>query len=891
MKMPSYPRKYCYFSCPLSKNLRYTPFAAALAALLVLSGGCSTKKNTVVHRAFHNLTSHFNGYFYAKESVKEGLGKIEQNYQDDYSKLLPVFIYPDSKQAQTVYGDMDKAIKKASLVIQRHCITDKKGKEIPGANKWIDDNYMVIGKSHFYKRDFFSALESFDYVSRAYKNMPARFNGMLWQVRTYNELGSLSMSEPILASLKEDNQFPKNLQKELAAISADFYIKSGSYEPAIKELTKAVTLTKKKKARTRYTYILAQLYEMTGDKKKASQYYGLVIGLNPASYDMTFNARISRARLYDATAGDSKDIKKELQKMLKDDKNIEYFDQVYYALAEIAEKEKDMKEAVKLLNLSVRSSVTNTGQKARSFLKLADISFTKADYKNAQAYYDSTVAFLPKDHPEYNIINTKKQSLTALVQHINTITAEDSLQKMARMSEKDRDALIAETIKRYEAEEKRKEEEKLNQQQNNNLFNNDQQSTTVFANTNSWYFYNPSTVSFGIADFNKKWGNRKLEDNWRRSAKEVVLGSNPEDGGTKEDTTGGGTTAVVVNKISNKKTKEYYLQNVPLTPEAMKASNDRIVEAYYSLGSVYKEQLADNKRSAESFEEMMKRYEENKYKLQVYYQLYRLNLAMKDNEKANYYKNIFLTKYPDSEYAKIIRNPEAAKDALANRNKVEQFYTETFEKYKKGEYADVIARGNYADSAFGKNELASRFAILRAMSIGRTQDVKAYESALTQIIIKYPKDEVKDQAQYLLDVLNKKGEAAKPDSLMGPYQFDKDADHMWVIIIPNGKGNINKFKIALSDLNGKFFSTSDLKIESMLMDNDKQLVTVKNFAGTAKAMDYYNFVRDYKDVYKDLTPDDGGYQRFIISSQNFSTFYKEKKVNEYMAFFKDNFLK
>ncbi len=510
----------------MKNNALYIVKIVLFVVLIFLVDACKTTKNTVMHRGWHNMNARYNGFYYSRENMKETVKRLEKVNKDDYSKPIPLFVYPDNTSAKSYYGDFDKTIKKSSTVIQRHAIVNKRTKEeIPNACKWIDENYVLIGKAHLYKRDFFSALEAFEYVSKKYPNPEAKYSGMLWMVRTNNEIGSLSSSELIVDELRNAKDFPTDriYTKELALVTADFHIKRADYSPAIKSLTKGITLTKKKKEKARYIYVLAQLYELTGDKAKASQYYSMVPGLHP-SYDMVFNAQMKRASLIDVNSADIKVVKKQLQRMLKDIKNVEFKDQIYYALAEIAYKENDVPLSMTYLNSSIQTSVSNNTQKALSYLKRADIYFDKLDYKRAQSNYDSTITFLPKDYPDYALIDAKKKSLTSLVVNLNTITLEDSLQRMAKMSEKDRNDVIDKMIAKIEEEEKRKEEERqnqLNELQNQNL----NPTTTVVNNTpasNTWYFYNQTTVSFGIGEFTKKWGQRKLEDNWRRSEKDQI---------------------------------------------------------------------------------------------------------------------------------------------------------------------------------------------------------------------------------------------------------------------------------------------------------------------------------------------------------------------------------
>ncbi|MES2592993.1 MAG: tetratricopeptide repeat protein [Bacteroidota bacterium] len=879
---------------------------------LLFVTSCTNKKNTAMHRGWHNMNARYNGYFYSRENIKESVKKVEKSNKDDFTKLLPLFIYTDNINAKNYYSDFDKTIKKSSVVIQRHAIINPKTKEeIPNACRWIDENYMLIGQSHFYKRDFFSALEMFEYVSKKYPNPEAKYGAMLWMIRTNNEIGSFSKTEAVFDEIRSAEDFPQDkfYQRELAAVTADYNIKKNDYPRAIVQLEKAIELTRKKMVKARYTFVLAQLYEKLGDNSKASKYYETIPAMHP-NYDMEFTARINHAKLYDAQSGDTKVIKRQLMRMLKDAKNLEFRDQIYYALAEIAYKEKDIPLAFTYLDNSIKESVSNNTQKALSYLKRADIHFEKMNYKPASANYDSTIAFLPKDYPDYNIIESKKKSLDALVLNLNIISLEDSLQQMAKMPEKDRNEAVEKMISKIEEEELAKKEEQLNQAKNPDPIPQNQTTTTAQTQTgNAWYFYNPSTVSFGVGEFNKKWGGRKLEDNWRRSEKSqemVTTVEKEEEEGGVDSVANAEANVLAENKEEPnvKKDKNYYLKKIPLTPEALAKSNGRILEAYYNVGSIYKEQLFNNVKSVETFEEMLKRYpDNNKYKLPSYYHLYRTYLSMNNAAKAEYYKGILLRDFPDSEYAKIIKDPEYAKDVMASRSQVEQFYAETYQLYSEGKYTEALAKCEKASRSYSKSYLMPQFDFVKALCIGRTQDLNAFEKALTQVVIKYPKEPVKEKAQEMIDAIKKQRTlpAAVVDTTHNTaapvladtttakpkFIFKEGGEYYWVTAVVNGKGDIAKFKTKLSDINDESFGMEELNISTVFLDLVHQLVSVKSFDGKEEAMKYYNFFKDNKDAFADLEP--GTFQSFIISSENYTVFYKDKNIQEYQQFFTQNY--
>jgi tetratricopeptide (TPR) repeat protein len=866
------------------KKTLYIPF---LIAALLIGQSCSQEKNTLVNRTFHNLTAHYNGYFWARENIKEGVDKIQRSTPDDFGKLIPLFVYGDEKTVKSNISYFDKAIEKESRVIKFHSMLIK-GKEYC---KWIDENYLVMGQAHFYKKDYFAAIEVFEYIVRQYPNSQTRYQALMWLIRTYNAQLSVINTQATIDLLENDKNFPKKFAGEFASLQAEYYLMMENYEKAEQQLRKAIPLTKAKKQKARFLYVLAQIEEMKGNTKLAAQYYKQCAELHPP-YDMYFNSKIKRAMTV-SSGSDAASVRKELRKMLKDEKNLEFRDQIYYALAEMDIKDKDTTSALKKLRLSTYTSAQNTRQRGMSFLREADIYFQRTEYKTAQAYYDSAVSFLPKDFKDYEVIVNKKNSLTGLVKNINIISREDSLLAVGAMDSVKRNALIKKIIDDVIAEEKRKEQEKQDQNDPNSPnFVSPNTNNNTFGNNNApgaWYYYNPGSISSGFSDFAKKWGARQLEDNWRRSNKEVVVPQENEPVTNIKDTTG------KKNTVADNHKPEYYLKNVPIRPEDREISKGKIIEAYNNLGGIYKEQLHNYDRSIESFEALNRLYPGNKYEVQAYYQLYRLYLLKNNKQKADYYAKIITTKYPDTEFAQIILHPEKVQESIANRNKAEQFYNETYNTYVNGKYTDALAMTNQADSLYGTTDLMPKFALLKAYCIGRTQTITEYQHALEKIIIKYPKDPAKQKAQDLLDQLKRfrsssdTTKMSKTDTIRQLFTPDLAGEHYVMIILPNKKLNANEFKVRLSTFNGEYFSLANLSIFSSLLGMDYQVFTIRSFENSVKAMDYYQLIVSDQKVFKDIDPKAASVT--VITPDNYGTLIREKKREEYLKFFRENYLR
>lgn len=872
-------------------TIRKISFSACILILLMLWNGCTTQKNTWLTRKFHTTCAHYNGWFWGNLSYEEGLKKLISNHKDDYTDILPVYVYAESAEAQSIFTEMDRAIKKASTMIENHTITDKGKHEVPDAVKWIKYCYMLMAKAKLYKNEYLSSIDALEYSQRMYKKTDVKYEAMIWDARAYNQIGSVSKSEELIDYLKSNSKVPKKLIPQVDAVIADYYSRTGQWEEVEKWLEKAVKVEKKKKTKARYYFILAQLAQKDGELNKAFTYYSLVLKMHPY-FDLQFAATINRALLYLGGEKGNEEIKKQLTKMLKPTMYIDNRDQIYYALAQIALKEGDNKLAVKYLNKSVRASTTNPRQKAYSFLCLANLNFDWEEYVRSKKYFDSTLISLPKTFKGRDSIVQKQANLQRLVHCLDVITLQDSLQRLAKMDPKARDKYLDSVIsgmKQAEEDKKRQEEEAKQIATNNNP-----NSNAIVAN-GKWYFYNPGAMQQGLNEFNTKWGNRPIEDNWRRKNKVPDATQLTTSGGdnVKKDSTGatakGKNTKGAKDSLSNKYSKTYYTKNLPFTDAKMKASTDSLIDAYYNAGDIYKEYLHNYKKSYVDFEELLSRFPDNKYKLIVYYQLYIMYKMVGNTERSNYYKNILLNKYPDTEYAKLILNPEKYRQEVeANKQRMIEFYSSTLQAFHKDNYAQVMINCKQADSLYSRSEYMPKFAYLEAVATGASEGLDAYKNALSRVVVLYPKDSVKILAQSMLDYLNRKKDIPPTPVKDTTVHYSNAADsvYYWVMLIDNKESpKLNDFRMSLSDMNSKTFSQDNLQMDAVFLNPNQQLIILRKFTSTDRAKNYYMFVNANSDLFKAFSPT--AYQTFYISNPNFRNLVNHKRADEYLKFFKD----
>jgi len=869
---------------------------------LILVAGCSAEKNTSLSRNYHGITSHYNIYFNGYESFIRGVEKCENAFVDDYSKILSLFTYVDENIARQIAPEMDQAIQKTYKIITLHSITAKPEVETdemtdeerafynqPEYNRWVDDSYLLMAKAQFYKHDYYIALNTLKLLISEALDEETRMEAYIWLARTNVELEEYKEAERILTFIADEKPLKKKMAVEYHATYAHYFLKKEEYERAIPHLTLAVDKVSRKENKQRYTFVLAQLHEETGDFGVASDLYKDVIRMNPP-YEMTFNARINKAGSFDVTRGDSEEIKKDLKKLLRDKKNIDYQDQIYYAYGKIAFKENNIEEAIDYYKKSAVSSISNTFQKGQSYLEIADIYFNQLDYQLAQAYYDSAVAFLQQDFPNLDQIRTKSQNLTELVKYINIVELEDSLQMVAGLSDQEKFSLIDRIIRELNEKERLEREEQTEQQYNTmNYYENERRFRNDIQREGKWYFYNPSALSFGRNEFRLKWGERRLEDNWRRANKSTI----------SFDAYPGNSNQQIPDSTENNqdasdlKSREYYLKGLPVNDSLLKISDTKITDALYNIGRIYRDDFNDFTRSIGTYENLNNRYPGNEYQLSSYYYLYELNENLPDRQRENHYKNLILSQYPESEYAKILTDPAYFDKLKAEEGKVVTLYEETYRIYLNKNYEEVIGRCDYADSVYAGDELVPKFRLLKALSIGRTRDIRAYKNALTELSEAFPNSEETETANEIiaflertLPVLKEEEEIVEAQEI---YAYNDSAVHYYLLVVNRFEVNVNQLIFNIINYNLDHYDGVDLETTGEMLNDTLNIITVKPFLALSEGQDYSEKIILDESVINELQQ--GGYYSLIISDENFATLKKDKSVSKYDKFFKMKYLR
>ncbi len=871
---------------------------------LLLLSGCSTKKNTLIRRTYHNLTSHYNIYFNGEASVKDGETQLRTQVKDDYTKVLPVYNYGTSQNGMALNSTMDRALEKTSICVQKHSMKFGSRERV----KWIDDAYLVMGKAHFYKHDYIPAKRTFDFVANEFYYNDIAHVANLWLVKTYIQTEEYPKAVAIIEQLQAKtaglSKPPKELQRNLDLTIADYFIAVKDYNNAVKYLKNGILLNNDRDLRTRAMFVLGQIYMYQGDSDRATAQFKKVIKRNPV-HEMAFESKMNMAKV--GTADNAAELYKMMNKMLRDPNNEEYRDRIYYAMAELALREGDENKSIDYLRKSVGAFKDNKIQRVLSSLKAASMLFEKNQYELAQAYYDTAVTDMDRDYEGYDSIMNISQTLNELVMYASVVHDQDSLMRVAAMDSASRNALIdriiAQVIEQEQIEQQRREYEEQLALMGSAVIDDQIKSEPISATTgSSWYFYNQVSVSKGITEFTRKWGMRKNGDNWRISDQRSLAAALSGDGNSADPTSTGNSSAQdsLTANLTNHD-RGYYLQDLPFTPEQKEVADSLIADGLYHLGFLYMDRLSDLTRSIESYEQLDTRYPNNTKELPTWYALYKMHNDLNHDEQALVYKGKIFDKYPNSSYAEFINDPAYFEKVQAQEREASDFYSKTYEAFDQGQYYRVKMNTERAMQLYQSDTaFMPRFAFLHAVAEGRLVSVDTMAFALYNLVRTYPNSSITPYARRVLEDVNEEyhlglvlteidnGEMGdKPEVKKDPpYTYEPNIEHFVMIVCETQSVRVDPLMVRISDFNRREHRTQAFNIKSVLLDDTHSIITIGGFDNQNKAADYITSTQLSDYVFGGI--DKAKYKIIPISIKNYPVFYQSKDMEEYSTFYESN---
>lgn len=916
------------------KSLTYL-FALFLAALSLMMQGCNAqKKNTAAARLYTAFITRYNIYYNGDTHFKETLSDLEKNYEDDYTRRL--YMHPaeakNDPKAPQPSGDFTRSIEKAQKAIQIRSIKKrpqrKSGRQSAEYKAWlkrdeynpfIHNAWMLMGRSQYFNGDFLGAASTFFYVAKHFTWLPATVTeAKLWQARSYLALDWLYEAEIIITRIKTEELTSGKLEELYNFTYADLLIRANDYAAAVPYLQKAISKASGTQ-KPRLRFLLGQIYEHLGEKEKAYEAFKKAGSSSSIGYRAKFNARIKQSEVFSGSNIEPE--VKALRRMTRYDRNKEYLDQIHYAIGNLYLSRADTARAIENYALAVEKSTRGGIEKALAQITLGKLYFARGEYAKAQPCYSEAVPLLPDTYPDNAVLRRRSDVLDELALYSQNVTLQDSLLRLSEMPEEELLKVINRLIEdvkkkeKEEAEAARREEYEAERSANENLIQDQNQRQFNINSDNSWYFYNTTTRNSGKTEFQKRWGARKLEDDWRRRNKATFNtddfdadgGEDPAESDARADDSDSipAEDAQKLEAQNDPHNPEYYLKDIPFTDQEKLQANDIIQEGLYNMGVILKDKLDDFAAANTEFQRLLSRYPDNVYRLDVYYNLYLMYIRMGDEAQAEEYRRLILSDFPESSYGMALRDPNYIQN-LRNMDQVqEQLYEQTYTDYLENRNSAVHQALVLMQTKYPLSKLMPKFMFLDALTYVTENQPEKFNATLRELLEKYPDTDLtpiasawlKGMAQgrklhssssgtnmrgMIWDMrLTNDSTLSASDSLAN-FEINDAEPQLLVLVFDTDTVNANDLLYRVAAHNFKSFVVKDFDLEPMNFGRLGMLL-VKGF-DNIKELNHYRRVMAASSEFK--LP--YGVRPIAISEQNFETLLNQGRTfDDYFRFLEE----
>ena len=895
--------------------------------------GCSTQKNTSASRWWHSFNARYNTYYNGSLAYIDASLEKENGNKDNFTEMLPLYTVGNKASRELGKGNFDRAIEKCQKAIKLHSIKKrpewnksrkKNAKDIEWLNRreynpFLWKAWLLMGRSQFMKGSFDEAASTFAYMSRLYATQPAIYGkARAWLARCYVEQDWLYDAEDVITKIKRDS-LNWRAQKDWDYTYADYYIRTGRYQEAIPYLRKVIKHEGRRKQRAREWYLMGQLQTAVGNRQAAYKAYRSVIRQQPP-YELEFNARIAMTEVM--ATGKWKQMVGRLKRMARNDNNKEYLDQVYYAIGNIYMNQKDTVQAIAAYEKGNAKSTRNGIEKGVLLLTLGDIYWAKEDFSNARRCYGEAIGLLDKDRKDYKQLSDRSKILDELVPHTDAVHLQDSLQALAKMSEKDRNAAIdrvIEALKKKEKEERDAQAEaeaqrvqaqnggSANADQRNNIKNNNQQQKNAI-----WYFYNPMAVSQGKATFQKLWGKRENVDDWQRVNKTVVAQAQGVEEMTDEMRDSLANVAQMEDSLANvadsaqndPHKREYYLAQIPFTEEQVEASNLLIMDGLYNAGVIFKDKLDNLVLSEKELRRLADDYPTYEHMDNAYYHLFLLYSRMHQPQTAASYLEKLKSGFPDSEWTALLSDPNFVENSRYGVHLEDSLYAATYDAFKADKFMEVKNNVQISATRFPLGANRDKFIFFDGMAKLNSGDAKGCVDDMKTVVDKYPKSEVSTLAGMIVngvnagrklhggkfdisDVWERRAEVMSDSDSIKTRKFtaERNVDFSFIIAYQTDSINENQLLFELAKYNFSNFLVRNFEIAREEVEGLERMV-ISGFKSYDEALQYARQLYSNKNILR-LTRKA---RAIIISDSNKELLGTQYSYNDYDKFYEKHFV-
>ena len=757
---------------------------------LALLASCSTKKNTAKSRWWQSFTARYNTYFNGSQAFIEGSLEKENGNKDNYTELIPLYTVSNKQSRDLGKGNFSRAIEKSEKAIKLHSIKvrpewkksrRKTAKDLEWLNRreynpFLWRAWLLMGKSQFQQGDFEEAASTFSYMARLYQTQPAILGrARAWLAKSYTELGWIYDAEDVITKQRRDSMDWRAV-KDWDYTYADYYIHSQRYAEAIPYLRKVIRHETRRKQKAREWFLMGQLQALLGHREESYKAFRHVVRLNPP-YELDFNARIAQTEVM--AAGNAKRMINKLKRMAASDNNKDYLDQVYYAMGNIWLAERDTLRAIEAYEEGNKKATRSGIEKGVLLLTLGNLYWEREKFADAQRCYGEAIGLLDKDRKDYQQLSDRSKVLDELVPHTSSIELQDSLQRLAKMPEEQRNKIIdkiIEDLKKKEKEEQRALEEAEAEEtlQKQSAVGNRQQATANKPSTANnqqsglWYFYNPQAVSQGKQTFQQQWGKRENLDNWQRINQTVVSLNSPDNQedaekldnldnlesleklDNPEKKANDSDEALADSAAQDPHNREYYLAQIPFTEEQMAASHDAIKDGLYHAGIIIKDKLDNLQLGEKMLTRLTTNYPDYEHNDEAWYHLFLLYSRQGRTLEADRCLAMLKSDFPESEWTILLDDPNFVENQRFGIHIEDSIYAATYDAFKADRHVIVKANTQLSADRFPQGQHRPKFLFIEGLSLLNEGDAKGCAERMQQVVEQYPQSEVSELAGMII---------------------------------------------------------------------------------------------------------------------------------------------
>ena len=909
----------------------------ALVALVALLASCSTEKNTSRSRWWHSFNARYNTYYNGSVAYIDASLEKENGNKDNFTEMIPMYTVGNKKSRELGKANYDKAIEKCEKAIKLHSITKrpewtKNRRKTERDIEWLSRKeynpflwkaWMLMGRSQFYQGAFDEAASTFSYMCRLYATQPAIYGrARAWLAKSYIEQDWLYDAEDVIRNMQRDS-IHWRAQKEWDFTYADYYIHTGDYDKAIPYLKKSIDHEMRKKQKARLCFLLGQIYAATGKNAEAYKAFKSVVRKNPP-YELEFNARIAMTEVMGASQ--AKKMVGKLKRMAASDKNKDYLDQVYYAIGNIYLAQKDTMKAISNYEKGNKKATRSGIEKGVLLLKLGDLYWQQEKFSDAQRCYGEAIGLLDKDRKDYEQLSARSKVLDELVPYTDAIHLQDSLQALAKMSEKDRNAAIDRVIaelKRQEKEQKRLEDEKNAQQtmqrngamgnRNNTNRNNTAQTQQNNRQNAVWYFYNAMAVQQGKQAFEKLWGKRENTDNWQRVNKTVVgnlngdadmeLTEEQKDSIAKAEQAQDSLEQLKDSAQNDPHKREYYLAQIPFTEDQVATSNLAIMDGLYNSGVIFKDKLDNLDLSKKQFTRLETQYPDFEQKADMYYHLFLLYSRLGQHNVAAGYVEKLKTEYPENQWTILLTDPYFKENAQFGVHIEDSLYAATYDAFKADRLSEAKANAQISATRFPLGENRDKFLFIGGLAKLNDGDSKGCVDDMKAVVEKFPQSKLAEMAGMIVngvnagkplhgarfdlgDVWTRRTAVLADSDSINAKTFDAERNTEFVFMLAYVPDSVdeNKLLYQMAKVNFTHYVVRnfDLAIEDA---NGLRRMVVRGFRNYDEALQYARGLSEHAGLQQLLS----GCKAIVISDKNLPLLGTNFSYADYQDFYDKNF--